>query len=227
MSPKQDKASPSKDEILLPRLPRPLPPVSPALIEPGAEVDLGLLGETDLTGLEASNLLLEQLYCRRTTLAQSHLEGLRLFDVRLEGCDLAGAAWPKARLRRVEFIGCRLLGTDLAENNFEDVIFRDCQAERASFATAVFKAARFEACNLKGAFFEGADLTGVIFHACDLSQADLRGARLQGADFRNANLNGMKAGVKELQGAIIAPFQAVQVVNLLGVVVKEVDEPEV
>ena len=226
MSLKPDKTGPSKNGIHLPRLPRSLAPVGPESIEDDAQVAQGLLADLDLTGLNAGSLLLEQVHCWRVTFVQTRLSGLRLFDGRLEGCDLAGAEWAKARLRRVELLGCRLLGTDLAETNFEDVLFRDCQAERASFITSVFKAARFEKCNLKGAFFEGADLAGVVFQACDLSQADLRGARLQNADFRSANLSGMQAGVKELQGAIIAPIQAAQVVSLLGVVVREIDETQ-
>jgi hypothetical protein len=49
----------------------------------------------------------------------------------------------------------------------------------------------------------------------------LRGSRLAGADFRGSIINGMQVGAPELKGAIIEPGQAVQVVDLLGVVVKE------
>jgi uncharacterized protein YjbI with pentapeptide repeats len=103
--------------------------------------------------------------------------------------------------------------------------FNDCNAEGANFVTAIFKAARFEKCVLRGSTFEGADLTGVVFHDCDLSGADLRNAKLKDTDFRSSVIDGLKTGVKELQGAIIAPLQAIQVVSLLGILVKENDEP--
>lgn len=228
MSPEPGKSAArrSRNGIYLPQLPKRLDPAGPEMIADHTQLLQVLLAEIDLTGLQAANLLLEQVGCRRVILVKSHFSGLRLFDSRLESCDLAGARWEKARLRRVELLGCRLLGADLAEASCEDVLFRDCHGEKATFVAASFRAARFEKCNLQGASFEGADLSGVVFQECDLAGADLRGARLKDADFRRANLNGVQAGIKELQGAIIAPIQAIQVVGLLGLVVKELEEPE-
>jgi hypothetical protein len=53
----------------------------------------------------------------------------------------------------------------------------------------------------------------------------MRGAKLAGTDFSTSTIDGMKAGAGEMQGAIISISQAVQVVGLLGVVVKLIDSP--
>ncbi|MEN6408382.1 MAG: pentapeptide repeat-containing protein, partial [Anaerolineaceae bacterium] len=60
---------------------------------------------------------------------------------------------------------------------------------------------------------------------CDLTGADFCNAKLKGADFRTALLNGLRVGAQDFAGAIIAPEQALQVVGLLGVEVKEPDDP--
>ena len=60
----------------------------------------------------------------------------------------------------------------------------------------------------------------MVFEGCDLSGSDLRGAKLAGTDLSRSTIDGMKAGVSEMQGAIISVSQAVQVVGLLGVIVK-------
>ena len=84
----------------------------------------------------------------------------------------------------------------------------------------------FEKCNLRGAFLEESDLSGVVFSGCDLANTSLRASTLHDADFRSSLLNGLQANPKDLRGAIIEPVQAIQIVGLLGVTVKEVDEPE-
>jgi uncharacterized protein YjbI with pentapeptide repeats len=215
-----------KHELLAPQIPKHLPPAALMAEDYAQETQL-LFTHDNLTDSKVTNLLLEQVICRQVIFLQARWTGLRVFDSRLERCDLSGAAWEKARFRRVEVLGCRLLGVDLLDSSFEDVLFRDCNGEGALFGSANFKAARFENCNLRETSFEGADLTGVVFHQCDLTHANFRGAKLTEADLRTATIDGLQAGITELKGAIIAPLQAIQVVGLLGITVKEnlPDEP--
>ncbi len=151
----------------------------------------------------------------------SRLADARVSDCRFERCELTAAAWEKPRLRRIEWKGCRLTGFNLVEASLEDQLFTDCVIEQASFGLSTFKACRFEACNLRGAAFVGCDLTGAIFDRCDLTNANLSGATLKGTDLSTSKIDGLRAGAAEIKGAIIAPEQAVQVVKLLGVVVKD------
>jgi uncharacterized protein YjbI with pentapeptide repeats len=182
------------------------------------------LAKCDWTGQTAGDLLFEQVEFRRAVFQSSTVTGARLFDVRADTTDFSGANWRGARFRRVEFIGCRLLGAQLLEAQLDDVFFKDCNLESAVFATAVFKAARFEGCALRGALFDGAELRGVVFYRCDLTNADFIGASLREVDLRGSIIDGMKAGVREWQGAIIDPTQAVQVAALLGLTVRPIDD---
>ena len=173
----------------------------------------------------ADDLLFEQVSCKRVSFNHTSLTLAQLFDVRLDGCDLAGAEWEKAHLRRVELSGCRLVGLRLSASSLEDVQLVKCNAELARFWDCSFKAARFDHCVLREASFAGSDLSGVTFRDCDLTQADLRNTKLKGADLRGSTLTGVQVGIKELQGAIVTPIQAIQLAGLLGLTVQEEDLP--
>jgi uncharacterized protein YjbI with pentapeptide repeats len=179
-----------------------------------------LLSGIDWSEQAADDLLFEQAQLKRVSLARTQLTLSQMIDVRCDACDFAGAEWQKAHLQRIEWSGCRLVGFKLMESEIADAVLRDCNAEFALFWSSSFKAARFERCNFSGASFQDADLSGAAFTNCDLSKADLRGAKLRGADLRGSRLEGLNVGIKELQGAIIEPAQAVHVVALLGVEVR-------
>jgi uncharacterized protein YjbI with pentapeptide repeats len=216
----------SKYGIQAPRIPRKLESVLPdGIQENDFLLQQALLENADLSGRQLIQPFFEMVHLRNVIFLQSKLGGLRMFDTHLERCDLSGANWEKCRFRRAALTGCRMLGANLMEASFEDVLFEDCKADAAVLSLSTFHAARFEKCSLKNVSFEGADLTGVVFHECDLSKADLRGTNLTGADFRTSIINGLQTGAQELQGAVISPLQAAQVVSLLGIQVRDVDDP--
>jgi uncharacterized protein YjbI with pentapeptide repeats len=207
-----------------PQLPKHLDAGALQALADHAEYTALRLAKCDLTGQTAASVLFEQVEFSRAVFQHTTVTGARLFDVRAVTCDFSGADWRGARFRRVELAGCRLLGVQLIEAHLDDVFFRDCNLESAVFASAVFKAARFEGCVLRGALFDGADLRGVAFAHCDLTNADFTGANLCDADLRGSIIDGLRAGPREVQGAMIDPTQAIQVASLLGLTVKPVDE---
>jgi uncharacterized protein YjbI with pentapeptide repeats len=182
------------------------------------------LSDCDFAQQSADDLLFEFVSCKRVSFNNTSLTLAQLFDVRLDGCDLAGAEWEKAHLRRVELSGCRLVGLKLSDASVEDVLISKCNAELGRFWGCSFKAARFDHCVLREVSFDGSDLSGVILRDCDLSQADLRNTKLKGADLRGSTLSGMQVGIRELQGVIVTSIQAIQLAGLLGMTIQEEDE---
>jgi uncharacterized protein YjbI with pentapeptide repeats len=214
----------TKHGVQAPRLPKDLRAEMITALDDHAEYFAVSVSDGKWMMQVATLVMFDQARLQRVNFTQSRLPKLRLLDVQLDTCDLTGAVWERARWQRVAFNGCRLTGVQLLEARCEDVVFRDCTLESAIFASATFKAARFENCILREAVFTETDLTKVVFHRCDLAHADLRGSKLNGADFRSSIINGVQVGAPELKGAIIDPTQAVQVVNVLGIVVRDVDE---
>lgn len=214
----------TKYGIQLPKLPKQLPSVGIEAVTDDALNEQLLFSGIHLDDQSAADLIFEQCLFRRVSFLQTQMTNIRLDNCRLEMCDLSGAAWTNARLRRVEITGSRLLGSMLAEGTFEDMFFKDCPAERANFTWASFRSVRFEKCDLRGSIFIGADLKSAVFHQCNLTGADMREASLAGADFRTSTIDRLNVGVNELKGVVISPPQALQVMGLLGIQVKEVDE---
>lgn len=166
---------------------------------------------------------LEQVSARNVSFQGAELPLVQLADCRFEAGDFASCTLDKAYMRRVELIGCRLLGATLAEADLRDVLFARCNANLAHFWNTRFRAVRFEHCTLHEASFDGADLTGAVFYKCDLSGADLRNTRLKGADLRGSSLAGIKINSNDVAGAVIDPIQALELIQLLGVVVRAED----
>jgi uncharacterized protein YjbI with pentapeptide repeats len=213
--------------IAPPDLPAQLPEVSQLDTFDQSGYTRQALLDCNFASQSADDLLFEYVSCKRVSFNHTSLTLAQLFDMRLDGCDLAGAEWEKAHLRRVEMSGCRLVGMRLSASSLEDVQISKCNAELARFWACSFKAARFDHCVLREASFDDSDLSGVIFRGCDLSQADLRNTKLKGADLRGSNLTGVQVGIKDLQSAIVTPIQAIQLAGLLGVIVQEEDAPGV
>lgn len=205
-----------------PQLPKRLPPGAlpgGQLADQKSYVKLAFTN-VDWSSQEAGDIYFEEVLLRRVIMTSARLPALQIVDARFDGCDLTGTEWEKAHINRVELIGSRIMGLKLLNATIANVLFKDCSGEFAMFWESTFQSVRFENCSLSEASFLGADLSGVVFDRCDLSNANLQGTTLMGTDFRGSKLDGLRVGLKELQGAIIDPSQAVHVVTLLGMTVK-------
>ncbi|BCY18219.1 hypothetical protein hrd7_20680 [Leptolinea sp. HRD-7] len=209
-----------------PRLPKPMPTGDPEPLADHTHIYQAMMNGLDYNDLNAGGLFLEQVKARKVQLMRSRLPGLRIVDSFFEMCEFSGSQWETGFFRRVVFKDCRLLGTQMLEGIFEDVEFINCQAESLAMVSAKFKNCLFHKCVLKKATFDGADASRVIFNECDLISANFHLAKLKETDFRTSDIGGLQVGVTEMQGAIIAPHQTLQVVGLLGVTVKEIEDSD-
>ena len=142
----------------------------------------------------------------RAVLTGSRLRSLALVDVVLSGCELSGADWTSARLRRVVVEGTRAAGTLFADAELDDVVFRNCKLTLASFNSARLNNVVFEGCELDEAFLGRGTMRAVRFDDCRLRRADFSGASLARVDLRGSDLD--PAGdVTGLRGATIDGYQ--------------------
>ncbi|MCE7984068.1 MAG: pentapeptide repeat-containing protein [Caldilinea sp. CFX5] len=190
------------------------------LLQDFAEFAAIPLDRADFTAQSAAHVTFTGVLCKQGRWTESRLQGVRCTDTRLEGCDLANAAWERLTAHRVEFLTSQLVGFTALEAHLQHVRFQGCNAQFAGFRFATCKSVRFEQCDLRHADFQRADLSGVVFHKCDLSHAQLSGATLKGTDFRGSKIDEMRVGMQELPGAIVDPFQAAYIAGLLGVIIK-------
>ncbi len=193
-------------------------------LEDATELIALSIAECDFTGQSASAVVIEQVLFRHAQLCRVRLPRMRMSDTRVEASDLSSAIFQKARWNRVVFTGCRLTGIQLPEFNGADILFKDCTMESALFTAGRFRSVRFERCTLRRVFFEKMNLTGAVFLKCDMAGVDFPNSELKGADFRGSEVGEMHVEGRQLQGTIIDPLQAIQIVSLLGVSVKELGD---
>jgi uncharacterized protein YjbI with pentapeptide repeats len=217
--------NPSKKvRIQSPKLPKQLSTKVIQGFENNSEYSSVMISGCTLSRQNAENVLLEQAHLRRVIFNETNIKKFRLFDSRIEDSDFSGAKWEQARFQRVEFIGCRFLGIQLMDAEIENTFFKKCIFDHAMILSADISSVLFEKCNLQSISIESTKLSETGFHNCDLTNAIFGGTKLSGIDLRGSIINRMQIDPQAMQGAIIDPSQALQVVGLLGVIIRENDE---
>lgn len=186
-----------------------------------AEVSGAKITGADWVAAEAQNVVLEESQLTRILLTSARLPKLRLRDVRVEGSDFSAAHLEQTHFSRVKMRSSRLLGVQFLDADLNDVVFQDCNLDGAVFASVRGKHLRFENCQLKNAAFESAVFEKITFSRCDLRHASFFNIKLKDADLRGSNIDGMQITPEAVKGMVITSSQALQMVGLLGVVVKD------
>jgi uncharacterized protein YjbI with pentapeptide repeats len=155
------------------------------------------------------------------SLSDTNARQILLSDVRIASSDFANIDCSASTFERVEIIGTRLTGAIWNEAQWKSVLFRECRMDLAMARMAVMQDCVFEDCNLTQADFYAADLTGAIFRRCDLSRVDIAQANLTGADIRDCRIDDVRGTPAAMNGLTISPDQAVLLITLFGVTVKQ------
>ena len=137
--------------------------------------------------------------------------GSRLTDVRLAGTCLA-----ELRLRDVVVERCELAGVDLQEARFDRCRFVDCRLSGSVLAAARLRHVRFEGCRMDGISFRMAAMEATQFHDCDLSHADLYEARAPECQFLGCRLDGAVLTRAELVGSELHGSRLAGLVDVLA-----------
>jgi uncharacterized protein YjbI with pentapeptide repeats len=143
-----------------------------------------------------------------------------LRDVRLVKCDLSNAILDGFEATRIEFVDCRMTGMRACECHWEDVLVENCDMRYVQLSDSRIRGSEFRSSNLSEADLRGVDFESAIFSNAILRQADLSRAKLQGIDLSGAEIEGLIVRPEDLHGAIFSAAQAIDLVLLLGIVIK-------
>ena len=194
---------------------------------------------------EADDLYLEGVTAHSQTLDPTcDLQFFEIHGSHFEHCSFCGA-----NLGKASFYDCTFLGCDFSNVRMDNAFFarsrlEGCKLEGAQLTGAIFRSTRLVGCHCRYANMGEAKFEGAVLEECDLREAflnevrfakrsRLNGCSLVRADFFRTPLKGMDlstcdiAGIavsdtrQELHGAIICAEQAVDVVGMLGLRVKE------
>ncbi|MFF7024316.1 pentapeptide repeat-containing protein [Streptomyces klenkii] len=140
-------------------------------------------------------------------LDETRLVSARFTDCVLDGVRGVGTDLSRAALRDVEIRDARLGGVQLYDAVLERVLVRGGKIDYLNLRGAELKDVTFESVVLSEADFGGARLERVVFRDCALRCADFSGARMADVDLREATELDVARGIERLSGAVISPFQ--------------------
>jgi uncharacterized protein YjbI with pentapeptide repeats len=188
----------------LPRLPAALEPaeLSVADVAVGGKWSGVVVEDASLAGCEARDVDFDEARLVGCDLSGAALTRFGALDCELVRCNLANVLARDSSLVRTSCADSRLTGLQWPEGVLQDVVFRDCRIDLASFRFARIQRVAFEDCVLRDADFTGARFESVRFSACDLSAATFSGAAFERSEVRGCRLEGLR-GVEGLAGAAL------------------------
>jgi uncharacterized protein YjbI with pentapeptide repeats len=188
----------------LPRLPAALEPaeLSAEQLSAGGKWAEVIVEGASLTGVEARDVDFDEARLVACDLSGAALARFGTLDCELVRCNLANVMARDSSMVRTSCVESRLTGLQWPEGGLQDVAFRDCRIDLASFRFARMQRVVFEDCVLRDADFTGARFESVRFDGCDLSAATFGGAQFERSELRGCRLEGLR-GVDGLRGAAL------------------------
>lgn len=152
---------------------------------------------------------------------QKHdLDKISFMDVVFYHCDFSNIEFIDRAFYRVEFHDCKLVGTSFSKVHFFDCLFDSCNLQYSNFADCKCKVIEFSHCHFLEARFQGMDFSGAVFEEDDLSEVEIYTTPMRGIDLSSCLIEGIRIEPNCLKGMIISPYQAVFLVQILGIKVK-------
>lgn len=142
-------------------------------------------------------------------------------DCVFEQCDLSNLVFSQSQFFRVRFDRCKGTGSIVRQSKFKFVQFSQCLFSLADFSESNFEQVRFLDSSFSESAFQSLKQSAWVTHKVDFSEADLIDTPLTGMDLSGCVLHGVRLSPQKLKGLTVDTEQAVGLVALLGVKVKE------
>ena len=132
-----------------------------------------------------------------------------------------GIDFSSKSIHRVCFKNCNLGSTNYIMSSVKDVLIDDCKCDYINFSDSkidvlevkngLFREARFVSTTLKNVTFNG-----VNFRGCEFLNTFLKNI-----DFSSCDISDVRVDANDIKGMIVNESQALILVNLLGIIIKE------
>lgn len=187
--------------------------------------DEAIISEITCNGGVTANISAENVSFARCvfsdiTFRETILQRADLSDVIFVHCNLANTNWSRSILHRVEFVDCNMTGVDFGEATFRNVSIQTCSARYAFFRNADMSSVCFSHSELSQSDFQQTKLHQTTFVQSMLVAAQMSGCRLKDIDLSDCEIEGLQARLEDFSGVIVSPAQAVELIKIIGVIVK-------
>lgn len=159
-------------------------------------------------------------YFKNVVFNECDFQNIDLLDVVFENCDLSNVNFSEGSIHRTEFKNCKLVGANFSGCNMQNVLFKQSLGRYSNFSYGKLKALNFDNCNLETAAFSDSEFNKICFSECNLENSDFMNVNLKGIDFTDSDISRILLTGKELKGVTVSMMQAVELSQLLGLIIK-------
>lgn len=193
------------------------------LDEPDGEVTMTSFDGETFSDADVSGTTFSSVVFHACTFERADLSACTFTDVVFRGCRFISSSMERCWLNRVDFHSCSAPGLGLAKGRLTGVLFEDCQLRYADFSETTVRGMTAYKTSLRESAWRATKLGKISLEQCDLSRADVFQTALAGVDLSSCDIGGLVVSnsFRELRGSIIAPEQAVDLIGLLGVRIKQ------
>ncbi len=187
--------------------------------------------EEDIDNCFFSNQLIEEFTGRQRYINSCVFENCRFVsasllafgfcDVIFRNCDLSNINLSESRFTRVRFIDCRMTGSNLSGGELTHTVMERVQARYLILSGSKLRHVYIRECDLAGSMNDSCKVEGMQLEETNLADSEWYYTPMKNIDLSTCDVTGIRLQGTELKGAVIDSNQAIDLVRLLGVVIKK------
>lgn len=143
------------------------------------------------------------------------------FNCKFEKCEMSNIIFEDVGIHSSLYDGIHAVGTNYINCKIKNTIFNNCHMKLSIFSGVTFKSvdiveSNMSQSNIAATFFQ----SEVLFDHSLLVESEVFGSSLMGVDVTTSNIEGLIISPQDVKGMIVTEAQAIDLINLLGVVIK-------
>jgi uncharacterized protein YjbI with pentapeptide repeats len=149
------------------------------------------------------------------------LKKVKFIDCLFLNCDLSNVELSQSLFHRVKFDQCKGTGSVFRKSKFKFTEFSKSQFSITDFSESIFESVKMTECNFTEGAFQSCRQSDFKTSLVDFSLADFTETSLSKMDLSGCNINGLRLSPQHLKGLMVDSLQAIALVQLLGIHVKD------
>lgn len=176
-----------------------------------------VLTQEDMSRFSFKNVIFEN--CK---FINCNFEKSSFIDVLFESCDLSNSNFCDGYFNTCEFISCKAVGISLQNNKLQQLFIKDCNFNYSNWDSSLCNGVSLNQIDMSDTSITECVLKNIEFDNVEFMNTNFFKTLLKDIDLTKCKIGkvNISSDYKELRGAVISHIQAVDLVKLLGVVVK-------
>ena len=197
------------------------------LIEAEQDINCQTFQEHCLENIHISYKKINKCEFNNVKLLNINFKNVEFFEVCFTDCDLSNTIFEECHLTRVIFKNCKLLGVNISGVSYlNNVIIDECHCKYIYFSgnekiPMPFSNIIIKNSDLTGSRFLYIKLNETVFDNVILKYSEIFNTSFREIDLSNCQINDMKISIFDARGVIVNENQALALINLFGIVVKD------